>query len=88
VLGATAVDILATLNKDYLKVMVLSIILSIPLSTFLMDGWLRHFAYRVHVEIDTYFLAVILTGGLTIIIVCLHALKHVRKSPTIAMRNE
>jgi putative ABC transport system permease protein len=44
--GAELSDILVMLNKDFLKYVVLSCVLALPLGWYIMKGWLESFAYR------------------------------------------
>jgi putative ABC transport system permease protein len=44
--GATVLDILMLLNKDFLKWVVIAFAAAVPISWYLVNGWLSGFAYR------------------------------------------
>jgi putative ABC transport system permease protein len=46
-LGASISSILRLLTKEYLKWVVISIVISWPLAYYLMDSWLQNFAFRI-----------------------------------------
>ena len=47
VLGASVRSILVMVSKDYILLMLVAIILSVPLAWWIMSGWLEDFAYRI-----------------------------------------
>ncbi len=64
VLGASTPGILALLSKDFLKLVLIAIVIAVPLCWFAVNKWLQNFVYRV--EISWWVFAV--TGLLVIII--------------------
>jgi len=46
VLGATRVDILALLNKGFVGLILLSLVIASPIAFWLTHRWLEEFAYR------------------------------------------
>jgi putative ABC transport system permease protein len=50
VLGASVSQIVTLLSKDFMKLVVISILLSSPIAYYIMDQWLQGFAYRINVE--------------------------------------
>jgi predicted permease len=47
VLGATTASISGLLSKEFLKLMIIAIVIATPLAFWAMSGWLQNFAYRV-----------------------------------------
>ena len=47
VLGATSSGIAVLLSKDFLKLVLLAVIIGSPLAYIAAEKWLQHFAYRV-----------------------------------------
>lgn len=69
VVGATVLNVCLLMYKDFFKWLILSLIISIPISYIMINEWLKNFAY--HAEISwTIFagagMVVLLTAGLTI----------------------
>ncbi len=50
VMGASSSSIVVLLSKDTLKLVLVSIILSIPVSWYLMEHWLHNFVFRVEIN--------------------------------------
>jgi putative ABC transport system permease protein len=64
VLGATERSLLILLSKDYIFLILISLMISIPLTWYFMNDWLATFEYRVTIGADVFVLA----GGISLII--------------------
>ncbi len=88
VLGATVRSITLLLSKDLLKLVILSIIISVPIASWAMHKWLENFAYRI----DIYWWVFALAGLLAIVIafvpVSVQALKAALANPVKSLRSE
>jgi putative ABC transport system permease protein len=67
VLGATVIGIVTLLSKDFLKLVLLSIVIAIPIAWWTMHQWLQDFAYKTGVQWWFFVVA----GGLAIVIALL-----------------
>ncbi len=88
VLGSTVREIFFLLSKEYVKLVLLSIILAVPLVYFMMSIWIQGFAYRVPIT-GTVFLeagaAVLLISLLT---VSFQTLRAARANPVESLKSE
>lgn len=88
ILGAGVSSITKTLSADFLKLVVISIIIASPIAWWLMNSWLQGFAYRIHVQWWMFVLA----GGLAIFIafvtVSYQALRAAIANPVDSLRND
>jgi putative ABC transport system permease protein len=50
VLGASVASLIGLLNKDFIKLIALSLIIASPISFYVMQRWLDGFAYRISIE--------------------------------------
>lgn len=50
VLGAGEAGLAVLLSKDFLMLIVLSCLISIPLAWWVMNNWLQHYAYRINLS--------------------------------------
>ncbi|SMD43923.1 putative ABC transport system permease protein [Aquiflexum balticum DSM 16537] len=57
VLGAEVSSIVALLSRDFIKLVLVAIILAIPVTWYAMNSWLEGFAYRIEIEWWVYLLA-------------------------------
>jgi putative ABC transport system permease protein len=64
VLGASAASLVALLSKDFLKLVLVGLVVATPLAYVAMQRWLSDFAYRIHLDAGVFLLA----GGLALLI--------------------
>jgi putative ABC transport system permease protein len=88
VLGASQGLILTMLSKEYIMLILISMVISIPLTLYVIDQWLSSFAYRVEVGAGVF----AMTGGLTLVIALItisyNAIKVSMKQPAETLKYE
>jgi putative ABC transport system permease protein len=88
VLGATENSIIQRLCFEFIKLMIISLVFSIPVSFLFADSWLDTFAYRIDVNIWMYSIAVMFMFALTLLTVFRTTLRAARQNPTKSLRYE
>lgn len=88
VLGASVAGIVALLSKDFLKLVVIAILLSSPIAYFVLDQWLEGFAYQIEIQWWVFLLAGGLALGLAFLTVGFQSLKAALHHPADSLRNE
>lgn len=86
--GAKVSEVLALLNKDFAKWVVLAFFIATPIAWQIMKGWLENFAYRTTLDVWIFGLAGILALGITIITVSWQSWRAAITNPVDALRNE
>lgn len=69
VLGASTSNIVKLLSREFLQLVILAVVLSIPLAYYGMQRWLQRYAYRIEIDGWVFLwsaLAALLIAGLTI----------------------
>lgn len=88
VLGANPFDLLRNLNMRFVLLIVLAMVISIPITQYLIGSWLESFPYRIE-STTTYF---IISSGfvliLAILMLSIQGVNSVRKNPAEVLRNE
>jgi len=88
VLGASIAGILALVSKDFLRLVIISIVIACPIAGYLMQKWLQDFAYQTDIAWWMFAGA----GGLVIFIAVLtvgfQSLKAALTNPVQSLRNE
>lgn len=87
-LGASVLNIISLLSKDFVKLFLLSIAIGIPVSWYFMSKWLEGFAYRIGIGVEVFIFAgliVIIVASLTI---SWQAIKAAVQNPVHALHNE
>jgi putative ABC transport system permease protein len=88
VLGATEQSLLILLSKDYIFLILFSLLLSVPVTWYLMTNWLTSFEYRVSIGADVFLVA----GGISLLIALLtisyQAIKTAWSQPAETLKYE
>ena len=88
VLGATVGSMVSLLTKSLMKVVLVSMLVSIPLSWLVMNKWLEDFAYRIYLEWWMFALAGIISLIIAIITLSFQAIKAAIANPVKSLRTE
>ncbi len=88
VLGASAIDIILLLSRNFIYLTIVSILISIPISLYLSDYWLSDFANRIALSPANIFISALATLILIAFTVGYHSYKSSRENPINALRTE
>ncbi|MHA7101454.1 ABC transporter permease [Roseivirga pacifica] len=88
VLGATPKTILGILLSQFTWQLVIAMLLSIPVTWYLMSQWLSDFAYRTAIGVNPFLLSAGLTMALVLIVIGFHAVRASKINPVKALRVE
>lgn len=88
VLGASVQNIVVLLSKDFLKLVLLAILIASPIAWYFMQGWLEDFAYRITMSWWIFFLAGLSAISIAILTVSFHAIKAAFRNPVRNLRIE
>ncbi|AYN69383.1 ABC transporter permease [Euzebyella marina] len=88
VLGASVFNVWNMLSKDFLKLVVISCFIAIPIAYYVMNGWLQDYPYRVLLEWWIFLLAVIGAMAITILTVSFQAIRAANANPIKSLRTE
>jgi putative ABC transport system permease protein len=88
VLGASISSINGLLSKDFLKLVLLSILIASPIAWYVMHNWLQGFAYRINIQWWMFVGAGLLAIIVAVITISYHALKAAIVNPVNSLRSE
>ena len=88
VLGASIINIVSQLSKDFTKWVIFANLIAWPVAFFVMTKWLQNFAYQVGMSLDTFLLAGVLALLIALLTVSFHAIKAAISNPVDALRHE
>ena len=86
--GAKLTEILAMLNKDFIKWVGIAFIVATPLSWYLMNNWLQNFAYKTSLSWWVFALSGILALIIALLTVSWQSWKAAVRNPVEALRYE
>lgn len=88
VLGASVTGIAGLLSKDFLKLVILSSLISFPIAWWLMHNWLQNFAYRVQINWWVFIVAAVLAIVIALFTISFQAIKAAFSNPVKSLRTE
>ncbi|AEE51910.1 ABC transporter permease [Haliscomenobacter hydrossis] len=88
IIGASALDILFLLNKNFLGLTLLAFVIASPIAWYAMIRWLENFAYRIQLHWWVFALAGLAALGIALLTVSFQALRAAFNNPVKSLRNE
>jgi len=88
VLGASVQGITRLLAGDFLKLVLVAILIASPVAWWLMDHWLTGFTYRISISWQVFVIAGIASTGIALITVSFQAIKAAIANPVKSLRTE
>ncbi|WP_298247312.1 ABC transporter permease [uncultured Christiangramia sp.] len=88
VIGASSTNILLLLSKDFLKTIILSVLLSVPISFFLIQNWLKNFAFKIELHWWLFILPILSVFGLVLFSISIQTLKTALANPINNLKTE
>lgn len=88
VLGASIASITSLLSKDFLKLVLVAILVAIPIAWYASHRWLMNYDYRIGMPIWAFVLAGILSIAIAILTVGFLSLRAAKSNPTKSLRSE
>jgi putative ABC transport system permease protein len=88
VLGSSVAGIVTLLSKDFIRLILIAIVLAIPIAYFLMDKWLQDFAYRIEIPVAIYLYASLLAVVIALLTISFQSIKAALMNPVESLKNE
>ena len=88
VLGASVLGIVGMLSKDFLKLVIVGIVIASPIAWWVMNGWLENFAYRIEIGWVVFVLAAVIAIVIAFLTVSLQSVKAALANPIRSLRSE
>ncbi len=88
VLGASVLNISRLLSQDFIRLVIIAIVIALPIAWYLCHKWLQDFAYRVTIGADTFIITSLLAIVIALLTVSLQAIKAAVANPVKSLRTE
>lgn len=88
VLGASVYSILALISRDFVKLVLIAILLASPLAYYGMSEWLQGFPYRIHIQWWIFVLSGVIALAIVLMTITLHSIKAASANPIKAVKGE
>jgi putative ABC transport system permease protein len=88
VLGASVTGIAASLSREFIRLVAIAFLIAAPLAGWMMDRWLRNYAYRISLGWWIFALAGVIALGIAFATVCGVSIRAARANPINSLRSE
>lgn len=88
VVGASANSVAALLSKEFLKLVLVAIMIAFPLVWWAMNNWLNDFAYRIPIKADIFLVTGVSSILITILTISFQSVKAAMANPIKSLRTE
>lgn len=88
VMGASVSNIINLLSRDFLKLVIISFFIAVPVAWYFMHKWLSDFAYRISISWWVFVMAGLLAIMIAIITISVQAFRAAVANPVKSLRTE
>lgn len=88
VLGASVSGIISLLSKDFIRLVIVSIIIATPVAWWAMNKWLQNFAYRINISWWVFLTAAGLALLIALVTISFQAIKAAVANPVKSLKSE
>lgn len=88
ILGASVISVWRMLSRDFVLLVVVACFLAIPLSFYVMNGWLLNYEYHTSIPWYLYGLSGLGALSLTLLTISYQAIKAATQNPAESLRSE
>ncbi len=88
ILGASAVGLMSLLSRDFLKLVALALLISLPFAWYIMNHWLQDFAYRIEISWPLFLFVTGLVLTIATMTTSIQSLKVTMSNPVNALKDD
>jgi putative ABC transport system permease protein len=88
VLGASVAGIVQLLAKDFLRLVIVALVIASPVAWYVMNTWLRDFAYHVGISWWIFGLAGLIAIAIALLMVSFQSIRAAIANPVESLRSE
>ncbi len=88
VLGAGVGDITALVSKDFIRLVLVAIVIASPIAWYIMHRWLEEFAYRAEISWWIFVTAAVIALSIAFLTISFQAIKAAIANPVNSLRSE
>ncbi|MEL6255826.1 MAG: ABC transporter permease [Bacteroidota bacterium] len=88
VIGASTANVLLLLSKDFIKTVLISLAIGIPITYFIIKGWLENFANRIEINAWLFLIPALVILALVFLSISVKTVKTALANPVLSLRDE
>jgi putative ABC transport system permease protein len=86
VFGARGGQLMVILGKPFFYIVLIANLIAWPVSFLISNRWLETFAYRVHISIVPFAIALVISIAIVVFTVCVQIVRAVRFNPAVKLK--
>jgi putative ABC transport system permease protein len=88
VLGASSTSVATLLSKEFIRLILIAILVATPIVWYFMNGWLEGYVYRISIHWWIFMGAGVIAMSIALVTVSFHAIKAGNANPVKSLRTE
>jgi putative ABC transport system permease protein len=88
VLGASVFGVVALLSKDFLKLVLIAVVIASPLAWWGMNKWLQNFAYQTSIGWQVFVITTLIALFIAFATISFQAIRSALANPVKNLRTE
>ncbi len=88
VLGASVSSVVMLLSRDFVRLVIIALVIATPIAWWTMYNWLESFAYRINIEWWLFGLAGVLAIAVAVFTISFQSIKAAVANPVHSLRSE
>jgi putative ABC transport system permease protein len=86
VLGASVSGIVSLLSKDFLRLVIIAVVIGSPVAAWVMHRWLNDFAYRTNIEWTVFLVTALIAVIIALLTISVQAIRAALANPVKSLR--
>jgi putative ABC transport system permease protein len=87
-LGASVANIVSILSVDFVRLVIIAALLSLPIAYFVMSHWLESYPYRIDLGWTLFVVPVLIVVLIAALTICFQVLKTAMTKPVDTLKYE
>jgi putative ABC transport system permease protein len=88
VLGASVLSLWQLLSRDFVKLVLISCVIAVPVAYYFMNEWLKNYEYKINIGAGVFVMVIALSVIITLVTVSLQAIRAATVNPAKSLRTE
>jgi putative ABC transport system permease protein len=88
VLGATGISIFGLISREFLELLIIASLISVPLSVFMLQRYLSNFGFHIQLTIWMFVIALILSLFVAVLAISYQLISAIRNNPAKSLKYE
>jgi ABC-type antimicrobial peptide transport system permease subunit len=88
VLGASVFTLWKLLSKEFVSLVIISCIITVPVSNYLLNGWLQNYDYRTEMHWWIFAVSICSAMFITLVTISFQAIRAARTNPVKSLRTQ